>query len=104
MDGRSTLAQWKRARIAEYVSDLGGESEVSTQQRATIEDIVDSEIVAARARDELYGVKRLYRKGKAHPLLDVWFKAIAQSREGRKCIGFKRVVKTLTLEEMLADE
>jgi len=60
-----------------------------------VEDTVDVEVIAARARDELYGVKRLYRKGKAHPLLDIFLKAIAQLRENRKAIGLKRLARDL---------
>ena len=99
LDGRTSLARWKARRIAEYVNALGGADVVSPQEGGIIEDTVDAEIIAGRARDELFGIKRLYRKGKVHPLVEVFLKAIAQCREGRKTLGTKRRQKELSLED-----
>ena len=96
LDGRSTLAKWRKMRVAEYVSSLGGEEEVSTQELASVKDLVDCEMLVARAKDELSGIKRLYRKGKAHPLLDVVFKGIATCLQIRGAIGYRRRAKNIS--------
>ena len=45
----------------------------------------------------LMGLKRLVRKGRAHPILAIRTQLSAHLRENLKTLGLKRVSKTLTV-------
>jgi len=107
LDGRTTLAKWRLRRIDEYVSSQGGEGKVGVPQKATIEDTVDLEIVQTRINDELNRVKRLYRRGKPHPLLDILIKVsrqITDNRKAFKVLGGRVPPAHPTFAELLAEQ
>ena len=79
--------------VREYSDALGGN--VSPQQTALIIDNVWIGVYMASLNAHLGQLKRLVRKGKPHPALEVWMRLVGLRRENFKTLGIKRVPKEL---------
>lgn len=69
---------------------------------ALIHDTVKSEFYAEEMEAYLDSLKSRIRKGRAHPLLETRRGYRAHIRENVRALGLKRIEKTLTLAELLA--
>jgi hypothetical protein len=81
-----------RSREREYSQDLGGEKELSLAQQQIINDSVWCDFMIAAMDFELQNKKRMTRKGKPHPLIDLRMRVAAHRRENYKLMGLKRVL------------
>ncbi len=84
---------------AELVSALGGDP--SPQERAIIGDTVKTMLYIGSLDAYLTGLKSLVRKGKVHAVLAERVRLADHMRVNLTTLGLKRVVKTLTLDEVL---
>lgn len=100
MDGRSAISKWLRAREQDYIAALGGDP--SPQEKVIIGDTVKTMLYVATVDHYLMGLKSLVRKGRVHGVLIERLRLAAHLRENLKTIGLKRIQKTLTLAELLA--
>jgi hypothetical protein len=97
-NGRTTFGKAFRASEQEYISAYGGDP--SPMQARLITDTVWCDFYIIVIDNDLMG-KRLHRKGRPHPLLDIRLRIRAHRRENLKTLGLKRVAKTLTVSELL---
>jgi len=102
LDGRSSISKALRAKEQELVTALGGDP--SPQEMALISDTAKTMLYIASLDVYLTGLKTLVRKGKVHPVLSERVRLAGHLRENLKTLGLKRVSKTLTLEEMFAED
>jgi hypothetical protein len=90
--GNTKLGRAFRARELEYMQDMGGEGNLSLAQRQTAADCTWCDLLIATMDNELATKKRLTRKGKPHPLIDLRMRTAAHRRDNYKLMGFKRVL------------
>ena len=102
MDKRTAFGQAFGKRVAEYVSHLGGD--LSAMELAIVEDTVWTDFYTAAYDAYLSSLKSVIRKGRPHPIVDARTKLAAHRRENLKTLGLKRVAKTLSLTEILAND
>jgi hypothetical protein len=100
LDGRSAISKWLRAREQDYIAALGGDP--SPQEMALIRDSARTELYKDTLDGYLARLKTVVRKGKVHAVLSERTRLAAHLRENLKTIGLKRIQKTLTLAELLA--
>jgi hypothetical protein len=91
-NGNTKLGREFRSREREYSQDLGGEKELSLAQQQIINDSVWCDFMIAAMDFELQNKKRMTRKGKPHPLIDLRMRVAAHRRENYKLMGLKRVL------------
>jgi hypothetical protein len=91
-NGNTKLGRAFRARELEYMADMGGERTLSLAQRQTAADCTWCDLLIATMDNELATKKRLTRKGKPHPLIDLRMRTAAHRRDNYKLMGFKRVL------------
>jgi hypothetical protein len=103
IDKRTSFGQAFERRKREYVSHLGGD-QLSAMELALIEDTVWNDFYVTAYDVYLSGLKSVIRKGRPHPIIDARNRAAAHRRENLKLLGLKRVSKTLTLTEILAND
>lgn len=104
LDKRTSLSRALVAKEQELVTALGGDDVVSPQERLIINDTVKTLLFLGSLDAYLTGLKSLVRKGRVHAVLGERTRLAGHLRENLKTLGLKRVVKTLTVEEMLAGE
>jgi hypothetical protein len=102
LDERTSLFKALREKEQELVSALGGDP--SPQEQAIIGDSVKNMLYIASLDNYLMGLKSLVRKGRPHPVLAIRTTLSAHLRENLKTLGLKRVAKTLSLNEILAND
>jgi hypothetical protein len=100
LDERTSLFKALREKEQELVKALGVNP--SPQEQAIIGDSVKNMLYIASLDNYLMGLKSLVRKGRPHPVLAIRTQLSARLRENLKTLGLKRVAKTLSLNEMLA--
>lgn len=100
LDKRTTLYRVLRDKEQELVSALGGDP--SPQEKTIITDTIKTMLYIGSLDAYLTGLKSLVRKGKVHAVLSERTRLAAHLRENLKTIGLKRIQKTLTLAELLA--
>jgi len=100
LDRRSSLFKALREKEQELITALGGDP--SPQELAIISDCVKTMLYIASLDNYLMGLKSLVRKGRPHPVIATRVQLVASLRESLKVIGLKRVSKTLSLHEILA--
>src|SRR5262245_31877051 len=102
LDERTSLFKALREKEQELVTALGGDP--SPQEHAIIGDSVKNMLYIASLDNYLMGLKSLVRKGRPHPVLAIRTQLSAHLRENLKTLGLKRVAKSLSLTEILAQE
>ena len=102
LDERTSLFKALREKEQELVMALGGDP--SPQEQAIITDSVKNMLYIASLDNYLMGLKSLVRKGRPHPVLAIRAQLSAHLRENLKTLGLKRVAKTLSLTEILAND
>lgn len=102
IDKRTSFGQAFERRKREYIAHLGGE--VSAMELAIIEDTVWTDFYTTNYDVYLSSLKSVIRKGRPHPIVDARTRLAAHRRENLKLLGLKRVAKTLTLNEILAND
>jgi len=80
---------------------LGGDP--SPQERIIIADTVKTLLFLGSLDAYLTQLKSLVRKGRIHPVLGERVRLAGHLRENLRTLGLKRVVKTLTFEEAIAE-
>ena len=91
-DRRTSFGKAFREAEQEYIVAYG--SDVSPMESRIINDTVWCDFYLIAIDADLIG-KRLTRKGRPHPLLEVRLKIAAHRRENFKLLGLKRVAKTV---------
>src|SRR5262245_13956520 len=91
-DGNTKLGRAFRAKEREYSQDLGGDKDLSLAQQQIINDNVWCDFMIAAMDFELQNKKRMTRKGRPHPLIDLRMRVAAHRRENYKLMGLKRVL------------
>lgn len=103
LDKRTALSRAFSEALQEYVESLGGQGEVSPQERAILTDTVWTDFYVAAIDAHVSQLRHLVRKGKPHPLLELRVRLASHRRENFKAVGLKRRAKpALTLPELLA--
>src|SRR5215510_8741438 len=102
LDERTSLFKALREKEQELVLALGGDP--SPQEQAIIGDSVKNMLYIASLDNYLMGLKSLVRKGRPHPVLAIRTQLSAHLRDNLKTLGLKRVAKTLSLTEFLAND
>ena len=102
LDERTSLFKALREKEKELVSALGGDP--SPQEQAIIGDSVKNMLYIASLDNYLMGLKSLVRKGRPHPVLAIRTQLSAHLRENLKTLGLKRVSRTLSLHDILAND
>jgi hypothetical protein len=103
-NGNTKLGRAFRARELEYMQDMGGEENLSLAQRQVANDNTWCDLLIATMDNELATKKRLTRKGKPHPLIDLRIRIAAHRRENYKLAGLKRVLPPpKTLADYMAE-
>ncbi len=99
LDKRTVLGKMVVETANQLTADLGGD--VSTAQKMLIQDVaIDTLLLQAlQARLDVVPI----RKGRIHPVYTLRAQLIAQRRDHLKLLGIKRVTKTLSLQEILAE-
>jgi len=100
LDKRTSLYRALAEKEQELITALGGDP--SPQELAIISDCVKTMLYIASLDNYLMGLKSLVRKGRPHPVIATRVQLVASLRESLKVIGLKRVSKTLSLHEILA--
>jgi hypothetical protein len=100
-NGNTKLGRAFRAREREYLRDMGGQENASLAERQVANDNTWCDFLIATMDCQLENKHQLVRKGKPHPLIDLRMRIAAHRRENYKLIGVKRVVKQLTLQDVL---
>jgi hypothetical protein len=70
-NGNTNLGRAFRLQELQYMRDMGGEDNLSLAQRQIAADNVWCDLLIATMDNELATKKRLTRKGKPHPLIDL---------------------------------
>ena len=83
------------------MQDIGGEGQASLAERQLANDNTWCDFIIATMDHQLQGKRQLIRKGKPHPLIDLRMRVAAHRRENYKLTGIKRVVKQVTLQDLL---
>lgn len=99
LDQRTSLYRALREKEQELITALGGDP--SPQERAIISDTIKHMLFAGSIDNYLLGLKHLVRKGRVHGVLSERTRIGAHIRENLKTLGLKRVVKTVSLQELL---
>src|SRR4030095_6481177 len=102
LDRRSGLYHALREKEQELIDALGGDP--SPQERAIISDTVTHLLFKGSLDRYLMQLKSLVRKGKVHAVVAERTRIGAHIRENLKTLGLKRVVRTKSLDEILAEE
>jgi len=103
-NGNTKLGRAFRAQELQYMRDMGGEENLSTAERRIAADNVWCDLLIATMDNELATKKRLTRKGKPHPLIDLRIRIATHRRENFKLVGLKRVTKVVDWRETLREE
>jgi hypothetical protein len=100
LDRRTILGKYVVALEQQLTSDLGGD--LSTAQRMLLRDVaLDTLLLEGLNRDAVAYLP--IRKGKIRPVHTLRAQLIAQRREHLKLLGIRRVLKTVSLNELLAE-
>jgi hypothetical protein len=102
IDKRTSFGQAFERCKREYISHLGGD--VSAMELRIIEDTVWTDFYTTNYDVYLSSLKSVIRKGRPHPIVDARTRLAAHRRENLKLLGLKRVVKTLSLNEILTKD
>jgi hypothetical protein len=102
-NGNTKLGRAFRAQELQYMRDMGGEETLSLAQRQIAADNVWCDLLIATMDNELATKKRLTRKGKPHPLIDLRIRIASHRRENFKLVGLKRVEKAVDWRSVLRD-
>ena len=90
------------ARVREYADTLG--EDPSPGQLSIIHDTVKTEFYVEEKEAYLDSLKTRIRKGREHPIMEARRRDRAHIRENVKLLGLKRVVRVLTLQELLEQD
>src|SRR5215471_7609693 len=101
LDRRTILGKMLTETEQQLEVDLGGD--LSTAQRMLVEDVALDTLLLRGLNKKIVDVMPV-RKGKSHPVYQLRAQLIAQRREHLKLLGLKRVVKSLTLTEILTND
>lgn len=102
IDQRTSLFKALREKEQELKTALGGDP--SPQEQAIIADSVKNMLYIGSLDNYLMGLKSLVRKGRPHPVIAIRTQLSAHLRENLKTLGLKRVVKSLSMHELLEDQ
>jgi hypothetical protein len=100
LDERTALGKMVQETARQLEADLGGD--LSTAQRMLVEDVAVDTLLIHGLNARL-GVAAVH-KGRINPIYTLRSQLISQRREHLKLLGLKRVAKTLSLTEILANE
>lgn len=100
MDRRTSLFKALAAKERELAVALGGDP--SPQEKAIIADTVKTLLYIGSLDAYLTQLKTLVHKGRVRPALIERTRLAGHLRENLKSLGLKRVVKTISLQEYLA--
>jgi hypothetical protein len=103
-DGNTKLGRAFRSQELEYMRDMGGEENLSLAQRQIANDNVWCDFLIAAMDFELSTKKRLTRKGKPHPLIDLRIRVAGHRRANYQLIGLKRVQKTVDWRSVVQED
>jgi hypothetical protein len=103
-NGNTKLGRAFRLQELQYMRDMGGEENLSLAQRHLANDNVWCDLLIATMDNELATKKRLTRKGKPHPLIDLRIKVASHRRENYKLMGLKRVERIVDWRTAMQDE
>src|SRR5215510_7150863 len=95
-NGRTSFGKAFARRLNEYVVMYGGDP--SPAEMTIMNDTTWVDFYTLSIDMELVG-RRLYRRGKVHPLLDVRVKLAAHRRENLKLLGLQRVAKEISWKD-----
>ena len=104
LDKRSGLHRALIEKENELTTALGGVDNVSPQERVLIQDTVKNLMFLASLDHYLLQLRSLVRKGRVHAVVGERTRIAAHIRENLRALGLKRVVRTLTLAEILAEQ
>ena len=91
-NGRTSFGKAFRGAEQEYITAYGGDP--SPMETTLITDTVWCDFYIILIDGDLVG-KRLIRKGRPHPLLEIRLRLAAHRRENLKALGLKRVAKDI---------
>jgi hypothetical protein len=99
LDGRTAFGRQFSQREQEYICALGNDPTPMLER--IVNDTTWTDFYLVLIDDYLSQLKRLTRKGRAHPLLDLRIRLAAHRRENIRMLGLKRVSKELSLQDIL---
>src|SRR5215813_10337371 len=102
--GNTKLGRAFKVQELQYMRDMGGEENLSLAERQIAADNVWCDLLIATMDNELATKKRLTRKGKPHPLIELRIRIASHRRENFKLVGLKRVAKTVDWRSVLQEE
>jgi hypothetical protein len=102
-NGNTKLGRAFRLQELQYMRDMGGEENLSLAERQIAADNVWCDLLIATMDNELATKKRLTRKGKPHPLIDLRMKVAGHRRANYQLVGLKRVQKAVDWRSVLRD-
>jgi hypothetical protein len=102
-NGNTKLGRAFRSQELQYMRDMGGEENLSLAERQIAADNVWCDLLIATMDNELATKKRLTRKGKPHPLIDLRMKVAGHRRANYQLVGLKRVAKAVDWRTVLRD-
>jgi hypothetical protein len=102
-NGNTKLGRAFRSQELEYMRDMGGEENLSLAQRQLASDNVWCDLLIATMDNELATKKRLTRKGKPHPLIDLRMRVASHRRANYQLTGLKRTEKVVDWRSVLRD-
>src|SRR5262245_17289941 len=100
-NGRTAFGKAFFKRESEYTLMYGGDP--SPAERTLIMDTVWCDFYVAAIDLDLAG-KKLNRRGKPHPLIDIRVRLASHRRENLKSLGLRRVQKLVDWRETLREE
>lgn len=101
LDKRTILGKMVLETAHQLEADLGGD--LSTAQRMLVEDVALDTLLLRGLNRKIADVKPI-RKGRINPAYGLRAQLISQRREHLKLLGLKRVAKTPSLTEILAND
>jgi len=99
LDKRTILGKMVVETVRQLEADLGGD--VSTAQRMLIEDVALDTLLLSGLNKKIADVLPI-RKGRVNPTYALRSQLVSQRREHLKLLGLKRVVKPVSLDEILS--
>ncbi len=100
-NGRTSFGKAFRGAEQEYITAYGGDP--SPMETTLITDTVWCDFYIIVIDGDLVG-KRLIRKGRPHPLLEIRLRLAAHRRENLKTLGLKRVARDVDALPAKLDE
>jgi hypothetical protein len=101
LDKRTSLYRALAEKERELVVALGGEDNVSPQERIIIGDTVKHMLFMASIDSYLLSLKSLIRKGRLRAVVPERTRIGAHIRENLRTLGLKRVSKELSLSDYI---